>query len=153
MKKILAFICLLFALFTTQAHAQFGVHGGYDVDVEEFLLGGQVRFPLGALPITLQPGVDVFLVDRGTLLQFDVNALYDISGGLGEPFTPYVGAGLGLRYFSIGDIDDTNAGLNLLAGARFNPASSIQPFVQARMTIADGTSVAVMGGILFALRR
>lgn len=151
MKKTLLLSALLIGVVALPARAQtqFGIHGGYDVDVEEFLLGGQVRFPLSGVPLILQPGVDVFFVDDGTLLQFDANALYPISGGPGESFTPYAGAGLGVSYFSFEEFDDTSAGLNLLAGANFNNASRIRPFVQARITIDDGTRVGVMGGILF----
>ncbi len=152
MQKLFSATLLLFALaLPAQAQAQFGVHGGYDVDVEEFFLGGQARFGVAALPVVIQPGVDYFFIDNATLLQFDVNAIYHISGGAAEPFTPYAGAGLGIRYITLDDIDadDTAVGLNLLAGARFNTMTRLRPFVQARMTIEDGTSVAVMGGILF----
>lgn len=151
MKKTL-FLSLLLAgvlAFPARAQTSFGFHGGYDLDFEEFLIGGQARFGLGTLPLQFQPGLDFFFADRGTLLQFDGNFLYPISGGPGEPFTPYAGAGLGVAYRSVGDFDDTSAGLNLLAGANFNSATRIRPFIQARLTVGDGTRVGVMGGILF----
>lgn len=155
MKPFLLLTALLCALVVlpTRAQTTLGVHAGYDVDFEEFLVGAQARFPFSSLPITVQPGVDVFFVDNVTVLQFDVNALYAISGGAGESFTPYVGAGLGILYASNDGHSDTSGGLNLLAGAVFNPAAALRPFVQARMTVDDGTRVAVMGGVLFAIGR
>lgn len=151
-KTLFAFVLLGTVTLSARAQTQFGIHGGYDVDVEDPFIGAQVRFGLASLPVVIQPGVDYFFVgDDVTLLQFDLNALYDISGGPAEPFTPYVGAGLGIRYINIDAIDEseTDGGLNLLAGARFNTMTRLRPFVQARITIEDGTSVAVMGGILF----
>ncbi len=148
---LLALLCGAALAPAARAQASFGAHLGYDVDVEELFVGAQARFSLPTLPIALQPGVDYFFVDNATLLQFDVNGIYDISGGPVEPFTPYVGAGLGIRYIDVDNVDasDTSYGLNLLAGARFNTMPRLRPYVQARMTIKDGTSVGVMAGLLF----
>lgn len=155
MKSLL--LVSLFSLgvaLSAQAQVLFGPRVGYDVDVQELFVGGDLRTSLGTLPVDGQLAADFFLIDELTLIQIGANVLYDISGGPGEAFTPYAGAGLAIRYADAEGIDaSTDLGLNLLAGARFNTRSAITPFIQARMTVEDGTSVAAMGGILFAFGR
>ena len=133
------------------AQSSLGVNVGYNVDNEEFFAGGQFRYGLTAFPITINPIVETYFIDNLTFLQIDLNALYHIGRQYTTTFTPYFGAGLGINYLDtdFGD-GETDAGLNLIAGADFGQAR-IRPFVEARIQINEGTPVIARGGVLFTL--
>lgn len=140
---------------TASAQSQLGVGGGYDVDREAPFIGAHARVGTPSLPIRFAPGVDFYFVDdiggqSVTSMQFNVNALYDIGRQYTTTFTPYVGAGLGIAYSKVEDLDsDTNTGLNLVFGAEFGQNSRLRPYVQSQLTFADGTAVNLGGGVLF----
>lgn len=140
------------------AHAQIelGPRIGYDLEVEELHIGAEARFDLPGvdLPIKIKPSVDYYLVDNFTLMTFDANGIYeiDLEGGT---IHPYVGAGLGILYWSFdtefagfGDASTTNVGLNLLGGAAFG-SGSLRPFAEARFNTDD--LFTLTGGVLFQL--
>lgn len=83
-------------------------------------------------------------------------------------FSPFVGAGLAIAYASfdidcegsdiacdaIGDEGDSNTdiGLNVLGGLEFPGALAFgDPFVQARLTLADGSAFSILGGLSIPL--
>lgn len=149
MKK-LAILAFLFAGFIglggKEAAAQnsFGVNVGYNLDAEEFFAGAQARFGTPSIPIVINPSIETYFIDNVTWLQIDVNALYHIGRDYTTTFTPYFGAGLGIDAIE----GNTDAGLNLIAGADFGKGR-MRPFTEARININDGTNVGVRGGLLF----
>lgn len=152
------FIAFL-AASTHSAHAQFdvGPRLGYDLEAEALHIGAEARFALDALdfPVKIKPSIDYFFVDGFTLITFDANGIYEIALDEGS-LIPYVGAGLGISYWSfdsefegIGiDGSDTNVGLNLLGGAVFG-AGSLRPFAEARFNTDD--LFTLTGGLLFQM--
>lgn len=139
------------ALEVPEASAQHsvGINAGYNLDAEEFFLGGQARFAPTALPVIINPSVETYFVDF-TWLQIDVNALYPF-GSRNTTFTPYAGAGLGINYQNAeGAESNTDAGLNLLFGAEWG-MGRLRPFTEARIGVDSDVGVAVRGGLLIGL--
>lgn len=64
--------------------------------------------------------------------------------------TPYVGAGLGINFFSneLMDQSDAKLGANLFGGVQL-PADRFRYFVEGRYTASDISQFAVLGGITF----
>lgn len=64
--------------------------------------------------------------------------------------TPYVGAGLGVNFFSDdrSNQSDTKLGLNLIGGFRI-PAPAVHYFLEGRYTASDISQFALLGGITF----
>lgn len=153
--KRLALLTLLFALVGTpgirdaSAQHSVGVNAGYNLDAEEFFLGGQLRFAPAALPVIVNPSVETYFVDD-TWLQIDVNVLYPF-GVQNTTFTPYAGAGLGIDYVNADARgSDTDAGLNLLFGAEWG-MSRLRPFTEARIHVDNEVQVGLRGGLLIGL--
>ncbi len=158
MNKIIKLFSMLFVLGltyagTAQAQSMVGVYGGYNVDAEEFFLGGEARIGMSSLPYTfsINPGVETYFIKDVTNLQFNLNGIVDIGAQYATMFVPYLGAGVALNYVDVGDNSDTNFKLNALGGVRLMNMGAIQPFVQARYTFLGDDYVAVQGGILFRI--
>ncbi len=137
------------------AQARLGANVGYNLDAERWFVGGQLRYGMPTFPITFNPSVEYYLdVPGASQWELDLNGLYHIGRQYTTTFTPYFGAGLGIVYtnYELDALDnDTNLGLNLVAGADFG-SGSLQPFVEARIQVMDGaTPVSVRGGVTFGL--
>lgn len=128
----------------------FGPRLGYNFDMEEFSIGVHFMKPLTEA-FAIYPSVDYFLVDAGTLLGFNADLRYKVPSENLEWL--YLGAGLGITRWSAEGVSSTDTGLNLIGG--FQPAggSRIKPFAEARLSIGDGSSFAVFGGIHIPLGR
>jgi len=153
------FFVLLAALFlfsTAPAAAQsidLGPRFGVDVDnVNEAYVGLDARINAPVLPVTLNPGFDVYFVDGGTsFFTFDANVLLPL-GIDNQLFTPYTGAGLVVTRAANGTTD-TSAGVQVLAGAAFG-FGNLRPFVQAKASFGASPDLAsISGGLLFRLGR
>lgn len=157
----------------------FGVQGGYSGDTFSrhgardgaYLLGGQARFGLEALPLILNPSFDYFFNDvRGVqTVQFDFNVLLPLARRR-NAFVPYVGAGVAVTRVSLDgpplppiERAETNRGLNLLGGAVMG-RGPVRLFAQARYTRGRhrlylhtdrrrGTGLAFSGGLLLRVVR
>lgn len=155
MKRLEMFIVLLAVFLAADVHEtaaqnSVGINAGYNIDAEEFFMGGQFRYAPAALPVVLNPSVETYFIDGMTWLQIDANALY-LFGVNNTTFTPYAGAGLGIGYRKVGGGDgNTAAGLNLLFGAEWGMAR-IRPFTEARMHVDGDVGVGVRGGVLVGL--
>lgn len=148
---IAGFFALAFAV-SQDAHAQnqVGVNLGYNLEAERVFAGAQFRAQPASLPVIINPSIETYFIENLTWLQIDLNALYPF-GIDNQSFTPYAGGGLGINYFKPENGDsNTEAGLNLIAGATFG-FSRIQPFAEARINIDNGTNVGIRGGVLFTL--
>lgn len=167
-KSLLIALLFAFALpFTAdRAEAQgfgFVPYIGYNLDAEAFLVGvgaefGSV-FALGDLAIGARPSIEYAFVDNVTLLQ--ING--DLIGRFGAPgasIIPYAGAGLAISLLSVDDCPDvpgldcstSDIGLNALGGVEFPGALGFgNPFVQGRLTLADGSAISILGGLIIPL--
>jgi opacity protein-like surface antigen len=143
----LAVAAALAALAAGPAAAQqtrIGSHAAYHFDVRQPALGGQLEVPL-LQQLELYPSAAYFLVDRGSL--WAVNA--DLKYRLLSP--AYLGAGLNLARRSVNDVNDTDAGVNLLAGVQ-GRRGPIQPFMEGRVILNSGSAFQLAGGLNIALR-
>ena len=161
--SLLACTIALLALSTiwaTPAHAQtadspgtqieIGPRVGFDVgDLEELFLGVDARINNARFPVTAQPALDVYFIEGGSLVQLNLNALYDFEIE-DTGFFPYAGGGLGFSFVNNGG-STSDVGLNLVGGARFASDTIFTPFAQAQFTIGDIDFFALSGGILFRL--
>lgn len=166
MRKLLTcsvFAVLLLLAATPEAQAQvidLGVRGSYEVDdIESPALGADLRISTIGLPVVINPAFDYYFLDEddfgdASFFQFTVNALYEF-GYENRLFTPYAGPGLSISRYSAdedlvgGDVDNTDLGINLLAGARFG-LGSLTPFIQAQFALGgDIEPAAISAGLLF----
>ena len=96
-------------------------HVGYDVDVEEFVIGGSVQFgvpgaAIGGVALRFSPGFSYYLGgDGATFFVVDLDAQYPFNARNVEA---YVGGGVWVRHVSVqagllGSVGDTDVGLNL----------------------------------------
>lgn len=172
MRKTLLHLFLLAALMlgsssAVQAQFQIAPRVGFELnDVEALQVGAEARFGTASLPILINPSADYYFLDcDGGISGADVscslfsikgNAIYEFGGGGTTAFTPYAGAGIALAIaraevsvpgFSASE-SDTEVGLNLLGGARFE-AGGFQPFVQAEVGLGGADIFSIVGGLLF----
>lgn len=154
-----AFAFLLAAAVPLSSHAQFKVGPRVTVDVgdiEEFAIGGDVRYTLSQVdaPIQLSGAFDLYFPEGDvTLFTVDLNGHYVFPTE--GTISPYAGAGIGITSVSFderfGGGSDSDVGLNLVGGIEFQ-AGSVRPFAQGQFTVGgDFDRFGITGGILFAL--
>lgn len=132
---------------TSRAHL--GPRISYNFDAEEVGLGAQVGLPIGRR-LEFYPSFDVFFVDPGSLWALNADIKYRF-GGQGMEWL-YTGGGLNVTNASVGDNDETNAGLNLLLGVE-SLRGWVHPFAEGRLTVGDESMFQLSGGINFTLGR
>ncbi|MDT8436836.1 MAG: hypothetical protein RRA92_08785 [Gemmatimonadota bacterium] len=123
-------------------------------DDADFGIGGRLQLPLVGIPLTFAGSFDVFFPD-GDVDYWEINGnlMYDFRLPEAPTVTPYVGGGINIAHVSVDrdlldDRDDTDAGLNLLGGLRFDLAP-LQPFIEAKFEIEGGEQFILTGGLLF----
>ncbi|MDX1384885.1 MAG: hypothetical protein R3190_14630 [Thermoanaerobaculia bacterium] len=127
-----------------EGDARIGVY----TDVSEAFVGGGIATPLGDSGWDFNPNLELVFVDRGDLATLNFDFTYDLIDEAELDFWLGAGAALVLRENRRGD-DETDAGLNLLAGAGFLPEQSVRPFVQGKVLISDDTEFVLAFGIRF----
>lgn len=126
-----------------------GAHLGYNFDADNAVIGAQASFPITP-QVDLYPSFDYYTVSNATewALNFDARL---------RPIRAsrywYVGSGLNVLHVSAGGVSDTKAHLNLLGGL-LGPRGrgQMRPYAEARLTVGDGSSFQIVGGLFFALR-
>jgi hypothetical protein len=145
-------LALLAAVPQAQAQTDLsiGPRVGYETDSENFFIGGDARIGVETFPVRINPTFDYFFVDGNiTLFQITGNALYEF-GIDNTTFTPYAGAGLSYLRSSIGNVSNSDVGLNLLGGAEFTNVGGFVPFVQGEFVVGGNASpFKITGGLLF----
>jgi len=146
------------------AEAQFriGPHAGYSVDVEQGFVGADAWIGLVGISDTitmhLNPAFSYYFMPENTsLFSIDVNVPFLFKIPNFDILRPYAAPGLSIRRFSVDvgnddfgiNVSDTDIGFNVIGGALFMADSNINPFAQLKLTIADGTDFAIMGGAMF----
>ena len=127
------------------AEALIGPRAGLEFNSSSFVLGGEFRYTLtnlgGSAKLVIRPGFDLF---------FNHGTSWELSGDLlfAFPVTPnvepYVGPGIGV-------FDGGHAGLNIPIGVKFMNTNWVQPFVELRPTVGNGSIVCLLGGVAFRL--
>lgn len=120
---------------------------GYNFDAEALTVGAQLSVPVGR-HLEFYPSFDYHDVDRGSLYTINLDIKYRVAASNADWL--YLGTGLGIATRSVGDADNSDAGLNLFLGAE-SLRGRIHPFGEARVMIADGSTAQLMGGLNFTL--
>jgi hypothetical protein len=126
-----------------------GPHVAYNFDVEKVAVGAQFSVPLFHR-VEFYPSFDYYFVDEGSLWALNGDLKYRVFPD--RPRWLYVGAGINVARASFGNASDTEAGFNLLGGVE-SLRGRIHPFAEARLTLGDGSSFQLAGGINITLGR
>jgi hypothetical protein len=142
---------------TARAQIDFGVRGGFYSDADAGFLGAELLMPL---PISrgwfFNPNFEYVFVDDGHLYTLNLDAHYDLRTG--APYNVWLGGGPAVIFSGFDaprgcrrceSDDETDLGLNLLAGIGIWPRNPIRPYVQGKVTLSDNTEAAIAFGLRF----
>lgn len=136
----LVLCCVAGVSRATAQRSHFGVHGGYNTDIEEGTVGVQIHFPLSSA-IEFYPSFDYYLVNSGTLLGWNADLKFRAAGA---PL--YFGGGLGILTGG----GNTDMGANLFGGFETRYGAT-HPFIEVRGLFHDSSSIQFLLGINFTL--
>ena len=156
--RVIAAAALALALTVpVEGHAQWSLkmHGGYDLDAEEFLIGAGVEFSIpgaaiSGVPLTFAPAFDYYPGLAGSsFFVMDLDAHYPFPA---KGMSPYVGGGMYVSRTSVdfgafGRVSDTDVGLNIKGGATFGTSSQVRPFTEARLRIGSVSTLTLKAGL------
>jgi hypothetical protein len=144
----LALLPALSAVASAQTNRMhLGPQISYDFDYENFGIGAQFGAPLGRR-LEFYPSFVWYFQDPGSLWNLNADLKFRVAGN--QPHWLYVGAGLNITRFDAGTADDTDAGLNLLAGVE-SLKGMIHPFAEARLVVGSGSRFQLAAGLNFTL--
>jgi hypothetical protein len=140
-----------FLLVPGLAYAQvdFGVRGGFYSDADAGFIGGEILTGSGFnRQIFFNPNVEYVFVDDGSLTTVNLDAHYDLHTR-SAPYSFWLGGGAALLFNDFGGENDTDFGLNLLAGVGFWPRQTIRPYVQGKVILSNNTEAVLGFGVRF----
>lgn len=172
MKKILSMVLAVVTVLVLGSTSAMSMEGGILVGVQgsfgddsDFGVGVRGEYSLEemvGLPVSAAVSADYFFPDSGdgvdvTWIEVNANALYTVP--VSEQIKPYAGAGLNVAYAKVsfdndyyqGDASnsDTEIGLNILGGAKFDLGLGFTPFAEFRLELSGGEQWVITGGVLF----
>ena len=132
---------------SAQPSTYVGPRAGYDFQTDEVILGAGFTVPIST-QIEFYPSLELYLPDRGNKIGFngDVRILLPTRAS----FDLYAGGGLGIVNQNLGDVSNTDLGLNLLFGIA-SRVGRIHPFGEARLLVHDDTQLVLHAGVNFTL--
>lgn len=137
------------------ATLDFGVRGGFYNDADAGFLGAEVLTGI-TREWFFNPNVEYVFVDNGSLTTLNLDAHYDLPTR--SPYYLWVGGGAAVLFNSFDaeagcarcrDTNDTDFGLNLLAGIGFWRGQPIRPYVQGKVVLSNNTEAVLGVGIRF----
>lgn len=144
LRRILTTVALLVgAAGVTRAAAQrahFGVHGGYNFDIEEGAFGAQLSLPLSS-SIELYPSFDYYFVNSGSQLGFNGDLKVHTPG---RPL--YFGGGLNILHSS----GSSDTGFDLFGGFETRSGET-HPYIEGRALFHDSSAFQLMFGLNITL--
>jgi len=120
----------------TAQRAHFGVHGGFNFDSEDWLIGAQLSLPMSR-SIELYPSFDYYFVDAGSLVGFNADLKFRAPGA---PL--YLGGGLNILKTS----GNSDTGFDLFGGLETRSGRT-HPYLEARGIFHDNSSVQLLFGV------
>lgn len=156
MKKSLVVAALMLCLAGVNPASAQDFRWGPEISLgtdTDFGIGARAEFDLAGPPLTVIGSFDYYFPD-GSVDYWEINAnlIYNFDIPSAPTVTPYAGGGLVIAHASRDrdgeSYSDTDPGLNLLGGVRFD-AGSIMPFVEAKFEIEGADQFVITGGILF----
>jgi opacity protein-like surface antigen len=157
MKKTLVMAAVMLCLVGVESATAQGFRWGPELSLAtdtDLGLGARVEFDLGGPPLTIIGSFDYYFPDGSVdYFEFNGNLVYNFNIPSAPTITPYAGGGLNIAHASWDtndgeDRSDTDPGLNILGGARFDVGSVIL-FGEMKFTIEGGDQFVVTGGVLF----
>jgi hypothetical protein len=132
----------------TAADTRFGIHAGLWTDGSDPVVGGELLLPLHEPSWTINPNIEYVPGDHIDRWILNGDVLYDLD--LDTKAEVWVGCGLAILFK---DHDrhgnDTDLGVNLLAGAGLGTSSGLLPYVQGKVVITGDSSLALVLGLRF----
>lgn len=119
-----------------------GFHAGYNFDIDEALVGGQILLPI-APRVELYPSIDYYFVDP-SLLGFNLDLKFRAPG---RASVLYFGGGLNFLRVSGGN---TDTGGNLFAGLE-SRLGMTHPYFEGRLMLHDNSTFQLVGGLNLTL--
>jgi hypothetical protein len=132
------------------AEWDFGLRGGYYTDAEELFLGLEALTPIGDTSWWFNPNVEFVFVDPGDLWTLNLDFHYDFDTDDRDTYL-WAGGGPAVVFRDRGgpsDDDETDAGLNLLAGVGWQ-LEAIVPYLQGKILLSDDSEAAIVLGVRF----
>ena len=124
------------------AGPSYGAHLGYNFDVDEVLIGGQLSWPMTP-QLDLYPTFDYYFVSGGSLWALNFDLKYRPPTRYGAW---YVGGGVNLSHASSGGNSGSDTNLNVLTGLEGRRGRS-RPYVEAKIILGSGSSFQIVGGL------
>lgn len=152
MRKSLVAAAIMLCLMGVETASAQGFRWGPEVSLgtdTDLGLGARAEFDFSGSALTIIASFDYYFPD-GPVNYWEINGnlIYNFNIPSAPTVTPYAGGGLNIGHASSDGSSDTDPGLNLLGGTRFD-AGSIMPFVEVKFTIEGVEQFVVTGGILF----
>ncbi len=152
MRKTLVTAAVLLCLVGVESAFAQGFRWGPEVSLgtdTDLGLGARAEFDFSGSALTIIASFDYYFPDGpAEYWEINGNLIYNFNIPSAPTVTPYAGGGLNIGHASANGNSDTDPGLNLLGGTRFD-AGSIMPFVEIKFTIEGVEQFVVTGGILF----
>lgn len=135
------------------AQWDFGIRGGIYTDDTDPFVGVELLTRVGDTSWFFNPNFEAVFVDNGDL--------YTLNGDFHYDFEPrgsvdvWAGGGPALILRDLDrpgfrdDDNETDLGLNLLAGIGFNPSAGVRPYVQGKLILSDDNQASVGVGVRF----
>ena len=132
---------------SAQPNTHIGTRAGYDFQTDEVILGAHFTVPIST-QIEFYPSLELYLPDRGNKIGFngDVKVMLPTRAS----YDLYAGGGLGIVNQNLGDVSNTDLGVNLLVGIG-SRVGRIHPFGEAKLLIHDDTQLVLFAGVNFTL--
>ena len=152
MKRLAVAVAALTLVGASLASAQstvtqeIGPRIGLSINPDQFVIGGQMQFPLDPQGLAICPSVELGVGDNVTTIALNGDLYYHFDNA-GPNWNPYVGGGVGIVFFDAdnGGSDD-EIGVNLLGGLRFRQKNGSHLFTELRLGIADIPDAKILVG-------
>lgn len=129
-----------------------GPHFGVNFDFDDAFLGLEARFDVADVGssaiLQINPSFSYYFTDNSDVFNFSLNLPFEFQIN-DSVLRPMVAPGIGIWHVSNGN-SDTEITLNLIGGLLFY-LDPVEPFVQLRVYLGDGSGAELMGGVLFRL--
>jgi hypothetical protein len=128
---------------------EIGPRVGLSINPDQFVIGGQMNFPIEPRGLAISPNVELGVGDNVTTIQLNADLDYHFADA-GPNWNPYVGGGIGIAFFDFsndaGGGSESEIGVNLLGGLRFRQKSGSHLFTELRLGIGDIPDAKVIVG-------
>jgi len=121
--------------------ATYGVHFGYNFDIQDPLAGAQATFPL-ARYVAFYPSFDYYFTSG--VSTWGLNGDLKLYPGAYRVF--YVAGGINYTHVSVNGNGGGNTNLNLVAGLEGHRRFGA-PYVEGRLILGNGSSFQIVGGL------